>query len=364
MNHQNLANLTTQYQQAYLAYCYKVMQYLQALAWLTEQQKAEKQANIEQVKPKSASGFKKLSQDWNQENLDFKPLKHKEKIKPNKNLAIESPYEAFGEVDYQLGTVENKYLFTGEKYDNNVGFYYLRARFYNPQNGRFVNMDTFAGMGFEPKTLHKYLYANGNPSNIIDPSGNFGIGQLMVAISVASILTSSSTSRQDNILYSIVLDANMFLKRGNTAIRTKLFAEFKNSLKLSYQLGESLEAKTYINFVGSGGIWDFKSRAEYANLPDIEAFGNFAFGASSIAWVDGSLGGYSVGIPDLLTNIIMRGAGYYQECCQGYDLNNGHWYDFAYPATSNYGDQFSDQANIQWGAEYYFNNVDTFGFIR
>ena len=82
MNHQNLANLTTQYQQAYLVYCYKVMQYLQVLAWLTEQQKAKKQANIELVKAKSASGFKKLSQDSNQKNLDFKPLKHKEKTKP------------------------------------------------------------------------------------------------------------------------------------------------------------------------------------------------------------------------------------------------------------------------------------------
>ncbi len=189
MNHQNLANLTTQYQQAYLVYCYKVMQYLQALAWLTEQQKPQKQENRDQFKPKSASGFKKLSQDSNQGNLDFKPLKHKGKTKANKNLAIESPYEAFGEVDYQLGSIENKYLFTGEQYDNNVGFYYLRARFYNPGNGRFVNMDTFPGMQFEPATLHKYLYAHGNPINNTDPSGNISIGGLLTGLNILGNLT-------------------------------------------------------------------------------------------------------------------------------------------------------------------------------
>ena len=76
-----------------------------------------------------------------------------------------------------LGTVDNKYLFTGEQYDNNVGFYYLRARYYNQNNGRFVNLDVFQGLQFEPITLHKYLYANGNPANIIDPSGNVGFGE-------------------------------------------------------------------------------------------------------------------------------------------------------------------------------------------
>ena len=163
------------------------MQYLQALAWLTEQEKPQKQANIELVKAKSASGFKKLSQDSNQKNLDFKSLKHKEKTKPNKNLAIESPYEAFGEVDYQLGSIPNKYLFTGEQYDNNVGFYYLRARFYNPSNGRFTQMDTFAGMANSPLSLNKYTYAHENPISLTDPSGNYSLIESAVATTIASV---------------------------------------------------------------------------------------------------------------------------------------------------------------------------------
>ena len=91
-------------------------------------------------------------------------------------------YQAFGEVDYQLGTVDNKYLFTGEQYDNNVGFYYLRARYYNASNGRFTQLDTFGGIQYESKSLHKYLYTGNNPVDLIDPSGNTFIGAQLLGL--------------------------------------------------------------------------------------------------------------------------------------------------------------------------------------
>ncbi len=96
-------------------------------------------------------------------------------------------YQAFGELDYQYGAIENNYLFTGEQYDNNVGFYYLRARYYNPGIGRFQNMDTFPGMQFEPKTLHKYLYTHADPINNVDPSGYMSLGSLLTAQRVNAI---------------------------------------------------------------------------------------------------------------------------------------------------------------------------------
>jgi len=51
--------------------------------------------------------------------------------------------------------------------------YYLRARYYNPQNGRFNRIDPFSGNYSDPQSLHKYLYCHANPINAIDPSGNF-----------------------------------------------------------------------------------------------------------------------------------------------------------------------------------------------
>ena len=95
MNHQNLANLTRQYQQAYLIYCYKVMQYLQALAWLAEHQKDQKepqnQTNTTKVKSKSASGVKKLAKEVNQKKLALKSLKHQEKPDVSTITAIGFP---------------------------------------------------------------------------------------------------------------------------------------------------------------------------------------------------------------------------------------------------------------------------------
>jgi len=84
MNQQNLANLTTQYQSAYLVYCYKMMRYLQVLAWLTGQQSTK-------VKPKSALRVKKLAQTPNQEKPVLKSLKHQGKLVVSTIVALGFP---------------------------------------------------------------------------------------------------------------------------------------------------------------------------------------------------------------------------------------------------------------------------------
>src|ERR1035438_8380384 len=45
------------------------------------------------------------------------------------------------------------------------------ARYYNPATGRFLSRDPENGKPIDPKTLHKYLYAAGDPVNRIDPRG-------------------------------------------------------------------------------------------------------------------------------------------------------------------------------------------------
>jgi hypothetical protein len=52
-----------------------------------------------------------------------------------------------------------------------LGLYSLRARYYNSLTGRFLSRDPEAGKPADPKTLHKYLYASGDPVNAFDPSG-------------------------------------------------------------------------------------------------------------------------------------------------------------------------------------------------
>ena len=82
-------------------------------------------------------------------------------------------YESFGNLVAETGSTENAYLYAGEQFDTDLSLYYLRARYYNQGTGRFHSMDSWTGSIEEPVTLHKYLYANGAPPVLVDPSGYF-----------------------------------------------------------------------------------------------------------------------------------------------------------------------------------------------
>lgn len=80
-------------------------------------------------------------------------------------------YDAFGNEITHTGTTPNDYLYRGEQYDSDLGLYYLRARYYNPLTGRFMSRDPENGNSLDPASLHKYLYANGDPLDKTDPRG-------------------------------------------------------------------------------------------------------------------------------------------------------------------------------------------------
>ena len=75
-------------------------------------------------------------------------------------------YDAFGNVLESRENVRNRILYTGQQYDQETGQYYLRARYYNPVIGRFVQEDTYRGDG-----LNLYAYCGNNPVMYYDPSG-------------------------------------------------------------------------------------------------------------------------------------------------------------------------------------------------
>jgi RHS repeat-associated protein len=80
-------------------------------------------------------------------------------------------YDAFGNLLGKTGSTPNSYLYRGEQYDSDLGLYYLRARYYNAATGRFMSRDPEDRNTLDPKMLHKYLYAGGDPVNKIDPKG-------------------------------------------------------------------------------------------------------------------------------------------------------------------------------------------------
>lgn len=93
-------------------------------------------------------------------------------------------YDAFGVLLHRTGTTPNNYLYAGEQRDPALGLDYLRARYMNPGTGRFWTMDSFEGFAGDPQSLHKYLYANADPVNRVDPSGRIGVVQFLATTAV------------------------------------------------------------------------------------------------------------------------------------------------------------------------------------
>jgi RHS repeat-associated protein len=80
-------------------------------------------------------------------------------------------------------------LYSGEQFDSKIGQQYLRQRYYDPATGRFNRLDPFFGDVSDPQSLHKYTYTHGDPVNMTDPSGLFGVGGVSVSISISGAMS-------------------------------------------------------------------------------------------------------------------------------------------------------------------------------
>ena len=85
-------------------------------------------------------------------------------------------YTDFGETTIQgEDKADNEVCYTGGIYDQTMGLYYLNARYYDPEDGRFLTEDTYRGENDQPDIQHLYVYCANNPVNYVDPSGHFAV---------------------------------------------------------------------------------------------------------------------------------------------------------------------------------------------
>jgi len=85
--------------------------------------------------------------------------------------------------------LRTSFTYTGREWEEDVGLFYYRARWYDPGVGRFLQEDPEPGNVIAPITVNnKYIYSGNNPIIFTDPTGQiFGIDDLYIALVIGTI---------------------------------------------------------------------------------------------------------------------------------------------------------------------------------
>lgn len=102
-------------------------------------------------------------------------------------------YDSFGNVIG--GAALTRYTYTGREAESDVGLMYYRARWYNPQQGRFISEDP---LGLIRRDQNLYGYVRNNPLRYVDPEGTHPLIVAALIVAGEAWLHNYLASRADN----------------------------------------------------------------------------------------------------------------------------------------------------------------------
>ena len=138
------------------------------------------------------------------------------------NAVAEYYYDAWGKQTGCYGVMSqtlgklNPFRYRGYVYDEETGLYYLRSRYYNPEWGRFLNIDSYLGNTRTLLDHNAFAYCNNSVVNQVDNTGcnaavvYYGAQGILSAIKtiaavvgtvVASIAGYESGRSTDNVIF-------------------------------------------------------------------------------------------------------------------------------------------------------------------
>ena len=104
-------------------------------------------------------------------------------------------YDSFGNIISSSGPsgaipaeAGGDFRFQGGWMDSESDLYYFRARYYDPQTGRFLSRDPGTADLMEPESLNEYLFALSNPHVYSDPTGTTSLLELIGSVSLSKVL--------------------------------------------------------------------------------------------------------------------------------------------------------------------------------
>ncbi|WP_224365459.1 RHS repeat-associated core domain-containing protein [Hyalangium versicolor] len=89
-------------------------------------------------------------------------------------------YDAWGNLQAFMAPSADEFKlgYTGHQFDIETGLTYARARYYDPELGRFISRDPYEGKLNDAPSLHRYVYGNSSPLRFIDPTGFASLDEL------------------------------------------------------------------------------------------------------------------------------------------------------------------------------------------
>jgi len=133
-------------------------------------------------------------------------------------------YDPFGKLANSEGSTANSFKYVGRfgVMDEGNGLHYMRARYYDPEIGRFLSKDSKHGLLKSPQTFHRYNYVINNPIKLIDPSGFSGQRDVDTLMDI-----NASSISLDDILFVTPMDYNLsYVYKDTTSIGSRIARDF------------------------------------------------------------------------------------------------------------------------------------------
>ncbi|MFC9775343.1 RHS repeat-associated core domain-containing protein [Paenibacillus chitinolyticus] len=168
-------------------------------------------------------------------------------------------YDIWGNPTVSEENISNPFRYSGEYWDSAIKLQYLRARWYDPSMGRFINEDTYEGQLDNPLSLNLYTYVMNNPLTHVDPSGHaqqsMGGGGSYIDVSeynypkaLGSLLLNINTARAkagSQTYWNLRSHAGVMFKNGN------IIPGDKNNNQFRYLFDMATMTSAYENSEGN-----------------------------------------------------------------------------------------------------------------
>jgi RHS repeat-associated protein len=159
------------------------------------------------------------------------------------------------------GPRELMLTFDGQRYNDSTGYYHFGARNYDPQTGRFLAADTQVPDPMNPKSLHRYAFAGGNPIRNIDPSGHawydFLIAAFVILVAIViTIVTFGALAGVGVMLFTVgagLIAAAVALSQGLNPLSEEFWQAVVTGMVLGAVIGAGIFALP--TMLSSSALW-------------------------------------------------------------------------------------------------------------